>query len=416
MTRRNRLLRLTTRSSPLGKITSLFLAMTLVTLEVGCKQNVDLASIQKFTQTSLDQGPQFAALAGDFYQSCRRGHIWRLIGSVPPQPLPAGLTTAQQRSIEAALAAQKQAQAAVDSAVRSRNQAKISAASTALRKTQAQLDTARSSVADQAVSAFRQASQSLLRADTSGPRSSAGAATPNPPSSSQATFGANNGDVCYLELQASDQWQKANLVLLNYVRALGDLAGAHESNTNAFGFDSLANELVASKALSADQATTYQTFAGQLARDIFSAGRRDAIARYAPEATQALGKWIDILEYVANTNYRFVLTNERQALNHFFLDNFQATQSGLPAFEALQYKSTWKTELSDIDGRLQAISGYVNTLEALRKAHNALVQKSAQRNFADFYEIVTVYITEYQPELDKIRKAFAPTTKSTTSR
>ena len=80
MTRRERSLRPTTLCCPLGKITSLFLAIILCTLTVGCKQNVDLPAVRALSQAVQTAEPSYAAIADDLYESCLRQVAWEVTG------------------------------------------------------------------------------------------------------------------------------------------------------------------------------------------------------------------------------------------------------------------------------------------------------------------------------------------------
>jgi hypothetical protein len=211
---------------------------------------------------------------------------------------------------------------------------------------------------------------------------------------------AETHDPCQLEADASDQWQRANLVLLNYVRALGTLAGTGTANT--YGFDTLATGLTGSKALSSKQAEAFKSGAALIAADIFAARRREAIATYAVEADEVLKRWISALESVANENYRFALMQERRDVNHFFVDTFVTSRGDESALASLEYKTAWNDELTATDLHLTALNAYVKALEALRSAHHAMVVKITKSGFTDLSAIVDGYIAQVQPEIAKM--------------
>lgn len=374
-----------------------------------CNQNIDLESIQTFTQAATDQGPAFTDLAADFYGSCQRSRLWRLIGSVSPIPAASSGMIEQQPALAIALAAQRMAQADVAAAVRAHNAVAQQRATAALAKANQQVDAARSAALKPALDAIAAAKKELDQPAVSPPAPSSqagGPAVPTPVPPLQTV--RDTGDPCQLEADAAAQWENANLVLLNYARALGDLAGAKESADNSYGFDTLAQELTGSQTLNSAQAAAFRDGAAQLTSEIFAAKRRNAIAANVKVADQVVNNWIDILESVANDNYRFALKQEGRDINHFFADNFEATQQGQSAFEVLQYRSTWIDELAAVDQRVAAINAYVAALEAFRSAHSALVARIQSNNFSDFYAIAHTYISQIGPQISTIRKAFAP--------
>jgi hypothetical protein len=361
----------------------------------GCNQNVDLDSIRTFTNAALQQQGAFADLAADFYGSCQRDRLWRLIGSISPQPASVGPSPEEQQALVAALQAKKASEAAVLAALQNAR-----ASSNAAREKQFVAEKHRIDLESVGATPPKAEPNAVV---TPAPAASA---TPVP----ALLTVEDTHDPCQLEADAADQWQKANIVLLNYVRALGNLAGSKDGSTDTFGFDALASGLTGSKALNAAQADAFKTGASELASDIFAAKRRDAIAFHAAAADAVLSSWIVTLENVANNNYRGVLDAERHAVNHFFEDNFAASEAGLPALESIQYKGTWKDELTQVDARVTALNAYVQALEALRSAHHAMVMQSKVNGFSDVASIVNGYVSEVQPELVKIHAAFGPNT------
>lgn len=338
----------------------------------GCNQNIDLASLQKLSATADDQQPAFAAIAGDYYSTCQRRRLWTYIGTIQPiiaRP-PKALTPAQITD----------------------------------------LTTARNSALDALNKAEGAASAITLPVPSAMAKKGQVVAAPVP--TSAPSFDTTK-DPCQLSQNASAQWQTINTLVLNYVRAVAALAGASSSTTNnSYNIDTLAGSLSNDGLLSNGQATAISTAASSVVRDIFNSKRRSAIAEYAAEADEALDLWLDRLEYVANQNYRRQLGLERDQVNSFFLQNFVVTTQGLPALESLQYRQTWQNELASVDSKTNAINGYVNTLESLRKAHHAIVVQMQEKGTASFFSIVNSYISEYEPQVTSIRQSFASASAS----
>jgi hypothetical protein len=393
-------------------------------LLASCRQNIDLASLQMLSKTADDQGPAFAAIASDFYASCQRQRNWRLTGRTLVVPSVVGLTRHQQNAIAQAQRDADAAQAQVDTLVKAHvaaakvaaakrkadaaNRAATAAVAPLIAKQKAALE--RNATAARAAATDEPAPPAPPTAmPTPGPAPSAApaaapAAAPTPTPLLTAT---DTHDPCQISADAAQQWQTVNLVLLNYVRALGNLAGAREKADNTFGIDGLASSLSDQAAFKKPQVDAIKGAAAQMVRDIFSAKRRDAIALSAPKAGNSLDTIVLNLEYVANVDYRIVLGQERRDINEFFRDNFHATPRGIPALQTLQYRQQWKDELTAIDKRVDAINSYVATLESFRTAHRSLLKKIATNDFSDFYSIVSTYVAEYQPKIDAITKAYA---------
>ncbi len=216
---------------------------------------------------------------------------------------------------------------------------------------------------------------------------------------------SSNGDPCALASQSARQWQTMNLVVINYIDALGALAGGNEPADNSYGFDKLATSLTDSNLLSSGQATAIQGAFAKVVTDIFNHRRREAIAQNAPAAKAALDTIIDRLESVADSDYRGLLTIERLDINEFYTRNIQATQPGLENLETLSYRAKWRDDLHDLDTKTAAIEDYKGSLEALRSAHDSLVNSASHPQ--DLKSVVKAYITEYLPDLTAIDKAFS---------
>jgi len=399
------------------------LCLTVVaTMLAACNPNIDLASIQKLGKTADEQAPAFAAIAGDFYASCQRGLAWRLTGHTPVVPGMIGLTPQQQHAIGEAIRQATEAQAAVDRLVKSHAAPPaIAAAKRRARGASGAVTAAMSPLvaaqhaADDANEKLDPANPPPAPAKTQ-PTTPAPVATAKPASTPSPLLTVNNtGDPCQIGADAAQQWQTVNLIVLNYVRALANLAGAREKSDNTFGLDTLAGTLSDQGLFKKGQGTAIQGAVSSVIRDVFAQKRRDAIAKSAPLAEKSLNAVIGALEDVANVDYRQVLTQERRDVNHFFRDNFHAAPNGIPALKTLAYRQQWKDELAAIDKRVAAINDYVGTLEAFRKAHKALLSKVGQGDFSDFYSIVSAYVAEYQPRIDDITKAYAGSPKAAKS-
>ncbi len=59
--------------------------------------------------------------------------------------------------------------------------------------------------------------------------------------------------------------------------------------------------------------------------------------------------------------------------------------------------------------RRHAIDTYVQSLEAIRKTHSAILKQIGAGGESAFASIIAAYVSEYTPLVASIRKAYTPT-------
>ncbi len=387
--------------------------VALTAMLAGCNQSIDLSALQMLSKAMDDQEPANAAIAADMYGSCERQLVLRETGLAEPsvQLATRAVSDRAQSMLQDAQAALDRAKRAVALAIARGEANRDKAKNAALR---AQVRAAQSRE-EQAV-AHLDSVQNSIR----GSSIAAASATPTPHPSPSPLPSAlptplltpdQTNDPCQYSEDAAEQWQSVNLVLTNYVRTLSNLAGASDRNT-AYGLDSLAKDVTNAGLLKNGQGDALKSAVAQLITERFNVSRREAIAQDATKADGALGRIIDILEYVARNDYRGELDGEQQTIDNFYRDNFYATQAGLPAMQALQFRAQWRADLDALAQRRHAIDAYVQSLEAIRKAHSAILRQIGAGGESAFASIIAAYVSEYTPLVESIRKAYVPAAKS----
>jgi hypothetical protein len=329
--------------SPFSRFSVVLIALTAML--AACNQSIDLSALQKLSKAMDDQEPANAAIAADMYGSCERQLVLRETGLAQPsiQVATRGVSPRAQSMLQDAQAALDRAKRAVSSAI-ARGEANRDRAKKASLRAQVQ---AAQSHEEQAVAHLDNVQDSVKRSQSTASASAKPTPRPNPsplPSALPTPLltPEQTNDPCQYSEDAAEQWQSVNLILTNYVRTLSNLAGASDPNTS-YGLDSLAKDVTNTGLLKNGQGDALKNAAAQLITDRFNMSRRNAIAQDAQKADHALGRIIDILEYVARNDYRDELDGEQQTINNFYRDNFYATPAGLPAMQALQFAHSGRT-------------------------------------------------------------------------
>jgi hypothetical protein len=253
---------------------------------------------------------------------------------------------------------------------------------------------------------------------------------------------------CDTSQGAARQWQDANLIVIEYVQALGSLAGGGDSQTD-FGIPTLVQSIsgTAHTGLRNDQTKAISDAATSIVTDIFNIRRRNELATYIPQANAHLSAIIDKLEDVAQTNYNTQLNLEQDAIDRFFvavappvggapqpvaaptLEQLQArlAQSAkrrssnrdmrnalfdraivdIDRVQILALRREYQKQRAATDERRKAIAAYVSSLETIRGVHQQLTASIASNTRGDVRAIVQAYIDKYGPEVRAIQTAFS---------
>ncbi len=259
-------------------------------------------------------------------------------------------------------------------------------------------------------------------------------------------------EFCSAQQKAAQQWQQANLVVIEYVQALGNTAGGSDTQTD-FGIPDLVSSIngITGSGLSDTQIKAVSTSGTSIVTDIFNLRRRKEIARYAPQANQDLDALIATLEDIAKTNYSRQLDLEQDAVDRFYSAVVPTagptTTDVLPTVQGLQkrlalsdkrstnsqqlrsvlfdrvlvdfdrtqilaLKQNYVTDRQGISDKRKAISIYVSALESIRKTHSQLVAAIESNSPGDVGKIAQAYIDEYGPEIKALENAFIPRGKT----
>lgn len=136
---------------------------------------------------------------------------------------------------------------------------------------------------------------------------------------------ASGLDSCAGADRVTQDWQKLNVMVINYIDALGGLAGSGQTSST-YGFDKLAVSLQTSKILTQSQASTIQQLATSVVTDIFNGQRADAIVKYASQSNAYLDRVIQRLEAAAD-DYRILLAVEGQTACDFYKQTIPTTDA-----------------------------------------------------------------------------------------
>lgn len=348
----------------------------MASMLTACNQNTTvLTSVQKMVQTTDAAAPSYAAIAADFVASCRRQRVLEVTGkALSVWPTTNELPTSKKHALHA---------------TPSSKQSSINPSATGRTK-------------------IHQASaSSKTPAVKSGKPPTLAASDPPPPvtSPSPSVLPSSSGaDPCATDVLASDDWQKLNVIVINYIDALGNLAGSGQSSNNVYGFDKLAASLKSSTGLPTNEVSTIQQLLSTVVRDIFASQRTDAIFKYAPEAKEALNNIIATLENIADTDYRKQLSQERTDIDEFYRDNM-STANPADRTSTIDYRKQWTADLNALDEKVAAINRYRSSLESLRSTHDTLVDEASRPN-PDITSVVNAYVTQFLPDVQAIQQAF----------
>jgi hypothetical protein len=242
---------------------------------------------------------------------------------------------------------------------------------------------------------------------------------------------------CATSETASQQWQAANVTLVEYVQALGNVAGGSGA-TPDYGLSSLTasiNPLTKSK-LTNDEVTAIAAAGTALTTALFDVRRRSVIADDALKANKSLDELISTLKVVARNNYAFQLDGEQLELDRFFSSVVplataapQTSTAKTPpklakaidprwivvnralgninSVQVLTLKQDYLGYRAGIDAKRTSIAAYIAALDAIEKAHTKLTQSIASHSTADVSSIVQAYSDEFAPQIKTIESAFA---------
>lgn len=239
-------------------------------------------------------------------------------------------------------------------------------------------------------------------------------------------------DACSLNQTASQQWENANLVVLQYVRALGDLAGGSDTG-NDFGIPALASSISGATKSSLDpsQVTSMANLATSLVTDIYNIRRRNAIATVAPKADSDLQQLIGVLEKIAQNNYSNQLDFETDAIEDFYrpvVANPPGTTGRVPhtvhpasantypplvletlrdvdRVQRLRLRKEYRVDRAAVDDRRKAIDAYVSSLETIKSAHSAILTAIQSGGIEAASGIIQGYVSQLGPQIATLRKA-----------
>ncbi len=213
---------------------------------------------------------------------------------------------------------------------------------------------------------------------------------------------------CAEEAKAARQWQAANSVVTSYVAALGTLAGGSD-NAGDYGLGTFAQtfgSLGITKTFRADRQKAVAGAAAALVAGYFKAKRRDALAPIVTGADAELDTIVSTLEDVGRTNYVTQLATERLSVRLFFEPNLSRVKLGLPALQALQYRTAERDAQRDIDNRQGAVDPYIAALENIRVTHAQIAGAVSSNRLADVAGILRGYVQTSKPQLAALQKAF----------
>jgi hypothetical protein len=253
---------------------------------------------------------------------------------------------------------------------------------------------------------------------------------------------------CDTSQTAARQWQDANLIVIEYVQALGSLAGGGDSGTD-FGIPTLVQSISGTThaGLTGDQTKAISDAATSIVTDIFNIRRRNELAKYIPQANAHLSSIIDKLEDVAQTNYNTQLNLEQDAIDRFFVSvappaggamqpvaaptieqlqarlaqsvkrrssntimrnaMFDRAMLDIDRVQILTLRHEYEKQRAAADERRKAIGAYVSALETIRAVHQQLTASIASNTQGDIRAIVQAYIDKYGPEVRAIQTAFS---------
>jgi hypothetical protein len=321
-----------------------FLSTLLAALMLaGCNQHIDLGAVRSLAATASDARSTYASITDDYYQSCLRQAGWTLLTT-------GGIVTNPQNKASAPV-----------EAIPTLPDGSPDFKSLTGPSTQAQIDKANAALS--------------------------------------ALLGRNTCDQVYRP--SAEGWQRLNDVVLNYLTALGRVAGG--ATPTDFGFGKLVN---ADTGLTSAQGTALSGFLNDLFNQIFNAERRTDIATSAKGANAALIAVIAVQIKAAGT-YKRQLLRERAEIDSFYRNNFQqSTRPGLEKMELLRYEVDWQTRLAEPDKKIAAADAYIASVTAIQKAHQDLVDSATNNNFTNLYATANAFIADFKPKLVAIDKAF----------
>jgi hypothetical protein len=316
-------------------------ACALTLILCSCRQNVDLSGVQTLAATAASAVPSYSAVANDYYDSCLRYNGWVQLAEN-------GILTNAQGQVNAIL--------------------------TAL-PSPAPLPSGAPAVHQMPPSEVAQANSAIAK-----------------------VIGA---DSCEATQLAVTDWLHADSAVLDYMAALGKVAGG--SKPTDFGFNTLTSNV---KSLSSAQSSAVGTFLNDLFNQYFDIERRSDIATSAESADASLGTVCAFL-VAAATEYKKQLARERGEINTFYSFNLgQPNPKGLERARLVEFEVDWQAKLAAVDEKITAASAYIESVDSIRKAHAALVASIKTNNIQSMSSVASTFVSDFYPKLVAIQKAF----------
>lgn len=208
---------------------------------------------------------------------------------------------------------------------------------------------------------------------------------------------------CSEQDTVSQQWANANDVLVQYVRGLGELAGA-SAQSQDYGLPNLATQAKAAGIFTQPQADAVKTFANDALNVIFANRRKAGVAEALSQADSALGAHVAVVDVVAD-KYDDQLHTEADQLDRFYHNNLvRIPVTGLARIEAVKDRQEWADLRKTLAERRSAVVKYKGVLQTIKDDHHALT--TPQVSVGATLQNITAQLNQLVPDIQAIIAAY----------
>lgn len=364
------------------RILRLIAATALAASLSACQKPLDLSAVRKLHDSAAAAQTSFSALVQDYHDSCVRQNRWLvyLYGEGQQKGANSGVDSDTRRRINA-----------IQDTLHGAGTAPIDPATE--RRLHDELD---------------QLTRQLATIGLGSASTSA--------SQIKTIYAAQQSCDDQLNTLAMRKWSAWNRLLLGYYVALGDIAGKAPDDS-AFGVKDFANALKSDAVLKTDsEVQSVSAFAISAIDAAFAARRSREIANFAgPDkpGTKFVETITDDLKKSATAYIDGKLRPERRTVDVFYTTNIKAVPAGTQVLTGLQgFIKSWDADANAVDTKIGAARAYITALDDMKTSHDAIAAAIASGKTESLGSIVGIYLNEFAPQVEAIRKAFAEKPKS----
>ena len=210
---------------------------------------------------------------------------------------------------------------------------------------------------------------------------------------------------CRLAAGVSDQWNKRNVIIVGYVRALGAIAGV---DTKPTGFDALATQLQDVGVIKKATVAPFASVATTIASMVFVGKQEALLKKYVHDADPSLQAAVTSLSAFTQDEYMDLLRNELTLVDSRYRTSVRDHTKG--AFDLIAVESEradWLARRTSVLRRMDAATAYADAIEKIAKTNAQLVAASDKNmSFGAEVQVAREFVSQIGDDVATLVKSF----------